>query len=76
MPKGASDYSDTTAELIDNEIKRIIDEGYKKALGILKTRKNVLEKAVVVLLEKEKIDGEELKAIIDKHEKNTEEKSG
>ena len=68
--QGASEYSDSTAELIDSEIKRIIDEGYKKAIDILGKKKNILEKAVVVLLEKEKIDGEELKAIIEEEEKS------
>ena len=75
MPQGVPDYSEATSELIDTEIKRIIGEGYKKAFDILKEKKMVLEKAVVILLEKEKIDGEELKAIIEKHGKNTDEKS-
>ena len=52
-----------TAELIDNEVREIITEQYKRTPEILQEHRGVLEKAVHVLLEKEKIDGEELKAI-------------
>ncbi len=74
MPQGVPDYSEATSELIDTEIKRIIGEEYKKAFEILKKKKKVLEKAVVILLEKEKIDGEELKAILEQHDKNADKK--
>ena len=68
LANGSAEYSEATAEIIDREIKQIIDEGYKKAIDILHKKKNILEKAVVVLLEKEKIEGEELKAIIKEQE--------
>jgi len=58
------EYSESTAELIDNEVKRIISEQYTKTLEILNERKNVLEKGAALLLEKEKIDGDELNALI------------
>jgi cell division protease FtsH len=57
-------YSEATAQLIDQEVKEIIDQQYSTALELLKGEKNILDKAAQVLLEKEKIDGEELEAII------------
>ena len=59
-----SEYSESTAELIDSEIKEIISEQYSKAIHILKEKRDVLDKGAKVLLEKEKIDGEELKALM------------
>jgi len=59
------EYSEATSELIDNEIKGIIHEQYTVAVNILREKKGVLEKGVEILLEKEKIDGSVLKAIMD-----------
>ena len=63
MPAGG-EYSEATAEMIDKEIKEIISVQYKRALDILGEKKAVMDKGAEVLLEKEKIDGEELKALI------------
>jgi cell division protease FtsH len=51
--------------LIDNEVKEIINGQYATALEILREKKDVLEKGAQLLLEKEKIDGEALKALMD-----------
>jgi cell division protease FtsH len=59
------DYSDAVAELIDQEVKEIISEQYVKAQEILKQNRGLLDKAAKVLLEKEKIDGKDLKALMD-----------
>ena len=63
MPAGG-EYSEATAEMIDKEIKEIISVQYKRALDILGEKKAVMDKGAEVLLEKEKIDGEELKALM------------
>jgi cell division protease FtsH len=65
LPEGAVEYSEATAEMIDNEVRQIISEQYARALEILQGKKEVIEKVAQVLLEKEKIDGAELKAIMD-----------
>ncbi len=62
--QGGSEYSEATAEMIDKEIKEIISVQYKRALDILQEKKDVMDKGAEVLLEKEKIDGEELKALV------------
>ena len=60
-----SDYSEATARLIDDEVRAIIEGQYKVALDILKGKTEVLSKGALLLLEKEKIDGSELKALLD-----------
>ena len=52
--------------MIDHEIGDIISEQYEKALEILKDKKDILDKGAQILLDKEKIEGIELKAFIEK----------
>jgi cell division protease FtsH len=58
------EYSQSTAELIDKEIKNIISEQYKRALDIIRGKEDALRSVSQVLLEKEKIDGDELKELL------------
>jgi cell division protease FtsH len=60
------DYSDETARTIDREIKGIIDAQYAVAKGILEEKKDALDRGAKLLLEKEKIDGEEIRALLAK----------
>jgi cell division protease FtsH len=57
-------YSEATAELIDSGVKDIVKQQYARALEILQQRRDVLNKGAELLLEKEKIEGPELKALI------------
>ena len=59
----AKEYSEETASLIDEEVKSIIDFAYRKAEEILKANMDKLTRVANVLLEKEKIDGEEFDEI-------------
>ena len=52
-------FSEETSALIDAEVKRIIDTAYGKTEDILRTHIDKLHAVANVLLEKEKIDGEE-----------------
>ena len=58
-------YSEETAGIIDEEIKRIIDWAYERATTILKENRDKLDKVAAVLMEKEKITGEEFNAIFE-----------
>ena len=58
-------YSETIATRIDEEVKRIIDECYQKAKGIIKEHENVLNRCAQMLLEKEKINREEFEALFE-----------
>jgi cell division protease FtsH len=64
--EGAVEYSEATAEMIDNEVGEILGEQYSRAKEILEARKDVLTSGAELLLEKEKIEGEELQAMLDK----------
>jgi len=70
MPvEGAVDYSEATAELIDNEVREIINDQYAKTRQILEEKKEVLDQGAQLLLEKEKIEGEEIKMLMDQQNK-------
>jgi cell division protease FtsH len=58
------DYSESKAEEVDREVKRLISQGHEKALEILKTHSAALEGISRALLEHETIDGEEVDMLI------------
>jgi cell division protease FtsH len=64
--EGAAEYSEATAELIDSEVREIINNQYAKTRQILAEKKDILDKGAQLLLEKEKIDGEEIKMLLEK----------
>lgn len=55
------DYSEKTADLIDAEVRRIVETNYKKAKTIIKEQADTVMTIVNVLLEKETLQGDELK---------------
>ena len=57
------EYSEETAGVIDEEVKKNVDNAYNTAENILKENIEKLHAVAGVLLEKEKIDGEEFEAI-------------
>ena len=57
-------FSEETSGLIDEEVKRIIDTAYQRTVDILNENMEKLHKVAGVLLEKEKIDGEEFNDIM------------
>ncbi len=66
------DYSEKTAQLIDEEVSKIVNEAYSMAQNILKEHKPVLEKIVKVLLEKETIERDEFAKLADGKEDKSE----
>ena len=56
-------YGDEVADQIDREVKRIIDECYQKAKQVIEEHRNILDACAQLLLEKEKITGEEFEAL-------------
>ena len=63
-PREAGDYSEATAEIIDQEIRESIRREYERALAILREKKEILIRGARQLLEKEKLDGEEIRALL------------
>ncbi|HEV8610167.1 MAG TPA: ATP-dependent zinc metalloprotease FtsH, partial [Thermoanaerobaculia bacterium] len=58
------DYSETTANQIDAEVKRIVTEAYGRAEKIITENQKVMHRLARTLLEKEVLDGEEVLQII------------
>ena len=59
----AREYSEETAAIIDEETKKIVDNGYSRATKILSDHIDKLHQVAGVLLEKEKIEADEFAAI-------------
>jgi cell division protease FtsH len=59
------DYSEDTAIQIDKEVKRIVSEGYDKARAVLNNNKEMLERIALALLEREVIDGSEVRLLME-----------
>ncbi len=58
------DYSESTANNIDNEVKKLIGEAYDRAKTVLKEHIDILHKLSDILLEKETVMGKELDELI------------
>eukprot|EP00239_Pterosperma_sp_CCMP1384_P005605 CAMPEP_0197849032 /NCGR_PEP_ID=MMETSP1438-20131217/10640_1 /TAXON_ID=1461541 /ORGANISM="Pterosperma sp., Strain CCMP1384" /LENGTH=747 /DNA_ID=CAMNT_0043461535 /DNA_START=83 /DNA_END=2326 /DNA_ORIENTATION=+ len=58
-----ADYSMATADIIDSEVKDLVERAYRRAKDLVETNMPVLHKTADVLLEKETIDGEEFAQI-------------
>ena len=59
------DFSEETARQIDLEVRRLIDEAYQSAHGILEAHKDAMHRIAAALLERETIDAEEVKMLIE-----------
>ena len=59
-------YSEKTAEVIDEEVKEIINESYNRAKEVLKAHSEQLAKLAEILLDREVIFGEDLEEIFGK----------
>ena len=60
------DVSEQTAAVIDAEVKNIIDTAYRRAVDILNQNMSKLHNVANVLMEREKIDGEEFEEIMNR----------
>ena len=61
----ARDYSEATAEQIDGEVRKLIDDAYQTAKEVLTTRRDKLEAIAKALLEYETLDGLQIKEIME-----------
>jgi ATP-dependent Zn protease len=57
---------------VDPEISKLLEQ-YEKALEILRGKKGVLQKGAQLLMDKEKIEGDELKALMGETSPGTDE---
>lgn len=64
---GSRNYSEETAREIDLEVRRLVDDGVRDVLELLGNRRLALDALAERLFEKETIEGEEVRAIIEAH---------
>ena len=61
-----NDIGEGTADTIDTEIKRLVNEAQERAVNILKEHENVLHEVAGVLQDKEVINSDEIKEIVNR----------
>jgi cell division protease FtsH len=59
------DFSEDTAIKIDQEVRRFVDTGYRSAVDILSGHRQALERIAKALLEREVLDAQEIKLVIE-----------
>ncbi|MGC1455046.1 MAG: ATP-dependent zinc metalloprotease FtsH [Nitrospirota bacterium] len=69
LPSGAKEYSEDTAREIDQEVKRLVDDAYNKVRSLLSGNQDRLKTLTATLLEKETIEGGEIRKILGLPEK-------
>jgi cell division protease FtsH len=72
LPNGPKEYSEDTARELDQEVKRFIDEAYQKVKDMLTANQDKLRTLAHALLEKETLEGEEIRKILELPEKKKE----
>ncbi|QSW92413.1 ATP-dependent zinc metalloprotease FtsH [Rhizobium lentis] len=58
------EYSDETAAAVDEEVRRIVDTTFGRAVELLRKRKSMLERAARLLLEKETLNETDLRSLL------------
>jgi len=64
MPAERGPYSEDTARLIDDEVKALVTGAHEAARRILREQRDMLERVTRRLLDKEVMEGDELRAIL------------
>ncbi len=59
------DFSEETARQIDLEVRRLIDEAYQSARNIIDAHQDAMHRIAAALLERETIDADEVKLLIE-----------
>ncbi len=62
-----AEYSEEVASRIDDQVRQIAEHGHKLARKIVRENREVIDRLVDLLIEKETIDGEELKQIVSEY---------
>ena len=65
VPLSRGPYSEETAQRIDHEVRRIVQAAHDEARRLLTAHRDLLERVTRRLLEREVMDGAELRALID-----------
>ncbi|PSB22491.1 cell division protein FtsH [filamentous cyanobacterium CCP2] len=58
------DFSEETASAIDDEVRNLVDQAYRRAKSVLQENRSVLDHLAEMLIEKETVDAEELQELL------------
>ena len=58
------EVSERTAEMVDDEVKRLVDEAYEKARNLLAENRELLDVMALALLERETLDREDVELLV------------
>ena len=61
-------FSETTSQVIDEEVRNIIDKCHEKATGLLKANRRILDRLAQLLIEKERITREEFEQLFEQND--------
>ncbi len=62
------DFSEETAAAIDDEVRNLVDQAYRRSKAVLLENKLVLDKLADMLIEKETVDAEELQRLLEQND--------
>lgn len=65
FPGERPDISEDTARMVDEEVTRLLNEAHDRARDILEKDRSLLDKLSTVLIEREVIEGKELRLYVD-----------
>jgi cell division protease FtsH len=58
------DFSEETAAAIDDEVRNLVDQAYRRSKAVLTDNRAVLDKLAEMLIERETVDSEELQELL------------
>jgi cell division protease FtsH len=58
------DFSEETAATIDDEVRNLVEQAYRRAKAVLVNNRHVLDQLADLLIEKETVDSEELQELL------------
>jgi cell division protease FtsH len=64
-PDRAHAVSESTAERVDDEIRKVVMGGYARARDIIVSNRPAMEQMAQALLDKESLEGDEIRALLD-----------
>ncbi len=58
------DFSEETAAAIDDEVRNLVEQAYRRAKAVLTSNRHVLDQLAAMLIEEETVDAEELQELL------------
>ena len=62
------DFSEETAAAIDDEVRNLVEQAYRRAKSVLMNNRHVLDRLAEALIDKETVDAEELQQMLENND--------